>query len=130
MHIETVPIILGILVALAGALVMGDAWGDPERGPGGRLRERRRRVRAAIDQRGEQMAGVGILLLGVALIGRDRWRFGILTTLVGTVLVVWGGIRNRHYFREILLFRGAARRTTAAPPAPAPPRRRAPPPSP
>ena len=48
MRLETIPILLGILVALAGALVMVDAWGDPERGP---MRERRRRIRASIDRR-------------------------------------------------------------------------------
>jgi hypothetical protein len=50
-----------------------------------------------------------------------------LTVLIGTVLVLWGGVRNRHYIREMLLFRGAARRgsdSEAPPPSDQPARLR------
>ncbi len=107
MRVEGIPIIFGALVILIGGTVAADAWGNPERGP---MRERRRRIRASIDHRGEQLVGIGTLLLGVALVGRDAWRFGTLTVLLGTVLIVWGGVRNRDYIKEIVLFRGAARR--------------------
>src|SRR4051794_40139294 len=107
MRIELVPVFLGILVALLGGAMIYDGAGDPESGP---MRERRRRIRASIDRFGEQLVGAGTFLLGIALVGRDSWRYGTLAVLLGTVLVIWGGIRNRHYIREIFLFRGAARR--------------------
>lgn len=106
MRVELVPIVLGILLALVGVAILWDAWGPEWIGP---MRERRRRVRATIDALGEKLVGLGTIILGAALIGRD-WRWETLTILVGTVLVLWGGIRNRRYIREMLLFRGAARR--------------------
>jgi hypothetical protein len=105
-RIEYVPIIIGILIVLLAAGVAWDAWGSERMGP---MRERRRRRRASVDSTGEGIAAIGMAFLGVALIGRD-WRFETLTVLIGTILVVWGGIRNRAYIREALLFRGAARR--------------------
>jgi hypothetical protein len=107
MRIELLPVLFGLVVALIGGAVIYDASGDPESGP---LRDRRRRIRASIDRFGEQMVGLGTFLLGVALIGRDSWRFGTLIILSGTLLVVLGGFRNRRYIKEILTFRGAARR--------------------
>ena len=107
MRIETIPLILGILIALSGVAVWADGRGDPDIGP---MRERRRRIRASIDPIGEQLVGVGTTLLGIALIGRDTWRFGTLVVILGALLVVWGAVRNRHYIQEILLFRGVARR--------------------
>lgn len=106
MRLELVPVILGFLVLLLGVAILWDAWGEHPLGP---MRERRRRVRASIDSHGESLVGFGTLLLGAALIGRD-WRFETLTVLAGTVLVLWGGVRNREYIREMLFFRGAARR--------------------
>lgn len=106
MRLELVPVILGFLVLLLGVAILWDAWGEHPAGP---MRERRRRVRASIDSHGESLVGFGMLLLGAALIGRD-WRFETVTVLAGTLLVVWGGVRNRDYIREMLLFRGAARR--------------------
>lgn len=106
MRVEFIPVIVGLLVLLVGVGVLWDAWGEHPMGP---VRERRRRARAIIDGRGESLVGLGMMLLGAALIGRD-WRFETLTVLTGTVLVVWGGLKNREYIREMLLFRGAARR--------------------
>lgn len=106
MRLELVPVILGFIVLMLGAAILWDAWGEHPVGP---LRERRRRTRATIDARGESLVGFGTLLLGAALIGRD-WRFETVTVLTGTALVLWGGLRNRDYIREMLLFRGPARR--------------------
>lgn len=106
MRLELVPVILGFLVLVLGVAVLWDAWGEHPTGP---IRERRRRTRAIIDPHGESLVGFGTMLLGAALIGRD-WRFETVTVLAGTALVLWGGIRNRAYIREMLLFRGAARR--------------------
>lgn len=107
MRIELLPVVFGVIVVLVGIALMYDAMGNPEYGP---MRERRRRIRAGIDRTGEGLVGAGTVLLGGALIGRDAWRFGTLTVLIGTVLVLWGAWRNWRYVREILLFRGAARR--------------------
>jgi len=124
MRIELLPVLLGILVALIGVAVIYDASGDPELGP---LRDRRRRIRRTIDRPGEQMVGFGTVLLGIALVGRDSWRFGTLIILAGTLLVLLGGFRNRRYITEILTFRGASRRgdgDSSAPPPEKPPRMR------
>lgn len=106
MRVEDIPIYLGVVVVLLGAALVWDAWGPQSIGP---MRDRRRRRRAAIDVRGELAAGLGISLLGVALIGRD-WRFETLTVLAGMLGVMVGALRNGKYFREVFLFRGSARR--------------------
>ena len=106
MRVEYIPILAGVIVVLLGAAIMWDACGPQSIGP---LRDRRRRTRTGIDIKGEFVAGVGIALLGAALIGRD-WRFETLTVLAGTVLVLAGAVRNQRHFRETFTFRGAARR--------------------
>lgn len=120
MRVELIPIVLGILLVLIGIAILWDAWGPEWVGP---MRERRRRVRAAIDPMGEKLVGVGIVILGAALIGAD-WRWETLTVLIGAVLLLWGGIRNRRYIREMLFFRGAARRGMEQQPEEKPPRMR------
>lgn len=111
LRVEDIPIVTGVLVALLGAALVWDAWGPQALGP---KLDRRRRAREPLDTRGELMAGLGIAFLGGALIGRD-WRFETVTVLLGTILVLLGGFRNRRYFREVFLFRGAARRDSASP---------------
>lgn len=108
MMVEYIPILLGILVVLLGVALMWDAWGPQAVGG---IRERRRRTREALDLKGELLAGVGIVLLGVALIGHD-WRLETPIILAGTIFLIFGALRNRKYFRELLLFRGRARRNT------------------
>ena len=100
--------LLGVALCMLGAAIMWDAWGPQSLGP---MRDRRRRTRAPIDSRGELVAGLGIVFLGAALIGRD-WRFETVTVLVGTACVLIGALRNQKYFREVLMFRGAARRNS------------------
>jgi drug/metabolite transporter (DMT)-like permease len=107
MKLETVPIIIGALVALLGILMLVDASSDPEYGP---LRDRRRRARATVNQTGEWLLGAGAILIGVALIGRDHWRYGTLLVLIGGILLAVGGVLNRRYIKEFLFFRGATRR--------------------
>jgi hypothetical protein len=48
--------------------------------------------------------------MAAALMGRDTWRWGTISVLVGSVLLVIGAIMNRVYLKEVLFFRGAARR--------------------
>ncbi|MEO7217521.1 MAG: hypothetical protein ABI026_04960 [Gemmatimonadaceae bacterium] len=108
MVVEYIPLVLGILVLLLGVAIMWDAWGPQAVGG---IRERRRRTRAALDLKGELLAGVGIVLLGVALIGHD-WRLETPVILAGAIFLLIGALRNRKYFRELFLFRGRARRNT------------------
>ena len=44
------------------------------------------------------------------LLGRDTLRYGTISVLAGSSLLVIGAIMNRAYLKEVLLFRGAARR--------------------
>lgn len=48
--------------------------------------------------------------MAAALIGRDTWRWGTVSVLAGSSLLIIGAIMNRKYLKEVLLFRGAARR--------------------
>ncbi len=107
MKVEQFPIILGIIVALIGLTMALDAWQSGGIAP---FRERRRRTRAVPHKMGQTLVAVGTVCLGIALIGRDTWRYTTLTVLLGSVLLVVGAIMNRTYLKEVLLFRGAARR--------------------
>lgn len=107
MRLEHVPIILGILVLLAAAGVIYDAF-VPEGLP--RFRERRRRARAERSRSGQALIAAGMAAMAAALIGRDIWRFGTVAVLLGSALLVAGGVLNRTYLKEVLLNRGAARR--------------------
>jgi hypothetical protein len=107
MKLEQLPILLGVLVALAGLTILLDAW---QAGGVAPLRERRRRVRATPHKAGQTLIALGILCMSASLIGRDTWRWDTISVLVGTSLIVIGAIMNRAYLREVLLFRGAARR--------------------
>lgn len=109
MRLEHFPILLGLLVGVIGVALIADAWL-----PNDMLvsQERRRRQRAERHRAGEALVGVGTLCLAAALIGRDTWRYGTLSVLIGTVLLVAGGALNHQFLREVLFFRGPARRTT------------------
>ena len=107
MSLEQFPIVLGIIVILIGLTMALDAW---QAGGVSPFRERRRRTRAVPHKLGQTMVAVGTVCLGIALIGRDTWRYTTITVLIGSVLLVAGAIMNRVYLKEILLFRGAARR--------------------
>jgi glucose uptake protein GlcU len=107
MRLEQLPIILGIIVALIGLTMALDAWQAGGIAP---FRERRRRTRAVPHKAGQTLVAVGTICLGIALIGRDTWKYTTVTVLLGVVLLVLGAIMNRVYLKEVLLFRGAARR--------------------
>ncbi len=107
MRLEQIPIVLGIVAALIGLTMALDAWQ-----PGGiaPFRERRRRTRTVPHKAGQTLVAVGTVCLGIALIGRDTWRYTTITVLMGVVLLIAGAIMNRVYLKEVLSFRGAARR--------------------
>ena len=107
MRLETLPVILGILVALIGLTIALDAW---QKGGVAPLRERRRRTRAVPHKAGQTLVALGTLCMAAALIGRDTWRWGTISVLAGSALLIVGAIMNRQYLKEVLLFRGAARR--------------------
>ena len=107
MRLETLPVILGILVALIGLTIALDAW---QKGGVAPLRERRRRTRAVPHKAGQTLVALGTLCMAAALIGRDTWRWGTISVLAGSALLIVGAIMNRRYLKEVLLFRGAARR--------------------
>jgi hypothetical protein len=107
MRLEQIPLLIGILVAVIGLGLVLDA-----QLPDGvvQSRERRRRERAERHRGGETLVGLGVLAVAAALIGRDTWRFGTVSVLVGAALLATGGWLNRDYLREVFTFRGAARR--------------------
>jgi hypothetical protein len=107
MRLEQLPILLGVLVAIIGLTIALDAW---QAGGVTPFRERRRRTRAVPHKVGQTLVALGTLCLGAALMGRDTWRWGTISVLAGSSLLVIGAIMNRKYLKEVLLFRGAARR--------------------
>ena len=107
MRIETIPLILGALVGLVGLGLLADAW-LPEHV---RFRsERRRRTRAERSLGGESAIGLGVLCMAAALMGRDTWEYSTVSVIAGSVLLLWGAVLNRAYFRERISNRGALRR--------------------
>src|SRR5437899_2117603 len=107
MRIETFPLLLGVVVALLALTILLDAW---QAGGVAPLRERRRRTRAVPNKGGQTLVAFGTMCMAAALLGRDTWRYGTISVLAGSALLLIGAIMNRAYLREVLLFRGAARR--------------------
>ncbi len=118
MRLEHMPIILGVLVLLAAVAVIYDAFA-PEGLP--RFSERRRRARAPRSPTGQALIGAGMAALAAALIGRDTWKFGTVAVLLGSVLLIAGGIMSRAYLKEALFNRGASRRRDPEDQPPEPP---------
>lgn len=109
MRIEYLPIIFGVIVGLLGIGLVADAW-LPDREPAAQLHERRRRLRAERSRGGEAAVGLAIVVLGIALIGRDQWSWTPWIVGLAVALLALGGLLNRRYFRQELDFRAAARR--------------------
>ena len=107
MRAETIPLVLGCLVALLGVGVIADAW-LPERVL--YHSERRRRARADRNLRGETAIGLGVLCMAAALIGRDTWAYSTVAVIVGTLLLILGAWLNRAYLRERISNRNELRR--------------------
>ncbi len=105
MRLETIPLIVGGLIGLVGVLLLFDAW-MPEVFAG--ETERRQHKRRERDRFGEALVGFGVLAMAAAFMGRDTWRYSILTVIAGSVLLLWGVKRNSGYLREV--FGRSARR--------------------
>ena len=120
MRVETIPLILGCLVALIGLGVIADAW-LPERIL--YRSERRRRARAERHLGGETAIGLGVLCMAAALLGRDTWRYSTVAVMVGAFMIVNGAWFNRAYLRERISNRGELRRGAPKPDEPKPRRR-------
>ena len=100
MRLETLPVILGILFVVAGLALVADGLA-----PDGALvrPDRRRSPRPQRHHAGEGMLGAGIACVGVALIGRDAWRYGTVAILVAFILCVVGVVLNWRYVRGMML---------------------------
>ena len=107
MRAETIPLIIGSLVALIGLGVIADAW-LPERML--YRSERRRRARAERHLGGETAIGLGVLCMAAAFLGRDTWRYSTVAVMVGSFMILNGAWFNRTYLRERISNRGALRR--------------------
>lgn len=106
-RVETIPLILGVIVALIGLALLADAWLPEEM----TFRsERRRQVRTERSIGGEACIGLAVLCMAAALIGRDTWRYGTVAMLAGSLLFVVGAFQNRRYLRDRVVNRGALRR--------------------
>jgi len=106
-RIETLPLILGALIALLGIGIIFDAW-TPDAASASP--ERRRRPRVERHRNGEALIGLGVLALAAAFIGRDSWRYSVLVVIIGALFLLVGSILNRKYVRELFVNRGPLRR--------------------
>jgi peptidoglycan/LPS O-acetylase OafA/YrhL len=115
MRIEVIPLIFGIILALIGLGLLFDAWT-----PDHLLvkRERRRRPRAERHRGGEASIGLGVLAMAAAFIGRDTWRFSVVAVIAGTVLLLYGVVRNWRFLGELISNRGSLRRRSQTPNGP------------
>jgi hypothetical protein len=110
-RIETLPLILGILVALLGIGIIVDAWTPEEASV---PEERRRRPRIERHRNGEALIGFGVLALAAAFIGRDSWRYSVLVVIIGAAFLAIGALLNARYVRELFVNRGPLRRRDEA----------------
>ena len=107
MRLEQIPLFIGVVVAILGLGLVLDAQLPEGFAPS---RERRRRERTERHRGGETFLGLGIIAMAAALIGRDTWKFGTVSVMIGVGMLAVGAWLNREYLRENVLFRGAARR--------------------
>jgi len=107
MRIEVIPLILGVIVGLVGLGLLFDAWTVDEIIV---KRERRRRPRLERNRGGEAAVGLGVLCMAAAFIGRDTWPYSILAVIAGSILLLYGVVRNRAFLGEMISNRGALRR--------------------
>jgi hypothetical protein len=118
MRLETIPLVLGILMAIPGIALIADAF-IPD---GTFAAERRARPRPERNRYGEVALGVGLLLVAAALIGRDTWRYTTLAIILALVAFAAGLALNLKYVRGLMfgpvLGPTATRRSTDVAPSP------------
>src|SRR3954468_3911893 len=105
--LELIPLIIGALVGLVGLGLVFDAWTPDEIIV---RKERRRSPRVERSRKGEAMVVLGVLCMAGAFIGRDTWVYSVVAVIVGSVLLLFGAIANRHYLGELVGNRGTLRR--------------------
>jgi hypothetical protein len=108
MRAETIPLILGVIVALMGIGLILDAQLPDYTVV---KRERRRRQRIERSRGGEMLLGLAMLGFAAAFLGRDTWRYRILAVMIGAVCLILGTIANRAFIRDAISNRGKLRRT-------------------
>jgi energy-converting hydrogenase Eha subunit A len=106
-RLETVPLIIGVIIALIGLGILADSW-SADAIPG--VRERRRSPRTERSLGGEACIGLGVLCIAAAILGRDTWDYVNVAVIAGVVLVLLGTWTNRRYLRDRISNRGALRR--------------------
>jgi hypothetical protein len=119
LRVETIPLILGVVIALIGLAILADAW-LPEHVTF--TSERRRQSRSERSLSGEACIGLAVLCMAAAMIGRDTWRYSTVAVLAGSGLFLIGVMQNRRYLRDRIVNRGALRRGGAPRPLPPPKR--------
>jgi hypothetical protein len=107
MPLETIPLILGGIVALFGLGLLFDAWTPDEIIV---KRERRRHPRIERSRAGETWIGLGVLGMAAAFIGRDTWRYSVIAVIAGAAFLLLGVLMNWRYLGSRLSNRGALRR--------------------
>ena len=107
MRVETIPLIIGVIVALVGLAILADAWLPEDMSFG---TDRRRQARTERSIGGEACLGLAVLCFAAAIIGRDTWRYGTVAVIAGSVLFVIGAFANRRFLRDRIVNRGALRR--------------------
>ena len=107
MRLETIPLIIGGIIALIGLGLLVDSW-SADAIPA--VRERRRSPRTERSLGGEACIGLGVLCIAAAIFGRDTWDYVTVAVIAGIVLVLLGAYTNRYYLRDRITNRGALRR--------------------
>jgi hypothetical protein len=107
MRIEIIPLVAAVIVGLIGLGLVFDAWTPDEIIV---KHERRRRPRVERSRGGEAAIGLGVLCMAAAFGGRDTWAYSVVAVIAGTILMLFGAIKNRRYFGAAVSNRGALRR--------------------
>jgi hypothetical protein len=99
MRLELFPLLVGAFLGLIGAALIFDAWAADA----AVTEERRRRPRRDRDRFGEALVGLGVVAMGAAFVGRDTWKYSVVTVIAGSVLLLWGVKRNGMYLRDVFV---------------------------
>jgi hypothetical protein len=114
MRIEIIPLIIGAILGLIGLGLVFDAWTPDDIIV---RRDRRRSPRVERHRGGEAAIGLGIICMAAAFLGRDTWSYSVIAVIAGSVLMLYGVVRNFRYLGEAISHRGALRRRPAEAPA-------------